>query len=316
MKKIIFLCFGFVLLTTACTKTSTEVTLSIEEAKVKALAFINTNLMQEGQEVSVKEVVEDSGMYKVVVNMPNGQEIESFISKDGKKFFPQVMDIEETEAKAVEAGNQAANQPKTVADVPKAEIAKAELFVMSFCPYGVVAEKAMAPVVDLLGDKADINIRFIASIEGDDIKKVRSLHGPIEGIENARQLCVEKNYGKETLWEYVNEINEKCYPIYRNGDDVYKTCWQTAAKNAGVNIAKIDKCVETEGPDLIRKEDDAAKGYGVTGSPSLIINGEKINAARNPEGFKTAICNGFDNPPAECSESLSEDGGQASGDCG
>ena len=78
---------------------------------------------------------------------------------------------------------------------------------MSFCPYGVIATDAMSPVAGLLGDKADINVRYIASIEGDDINQVKSLHGPIEGIEDARQLCVLNNYGQEAYWNYVDEIN-------------------------------------------------------------------------------------------------------------
>lgn len=315
MKKLFFISLFGVLVLTGCSQDK-MVVLSLEEAKAKAASFINDNLMQEGQSVSIKEAAEESGLYKVVVNMPNGQEIETYLSKDGEKFFPQVMGVAETE-KAVEERkkNQEAAQTQAAADVPKAQKAEVELFVMSFCPYGVIAENAMAPVFDLLGDKADINIRYIASIEGDDINEVKSLHGPIEGIEDARQLCVEKNYGKEAFWQYVGEINEKCYPIYSQGDDVYEECWTTAAQNAGINRRTIDNCVQKEGPGLIREEDAAAKEYGVTGSPTLIINGSKINAARNPEGFKTAICNGFEEAPEECGEALSEEGGSNEGGC-
>ena len=253
-------------------------------------------------------------MYKLVINMSSGQEVTSYITKDGTKFFPQVMDIAEVEGKNTNA-DQASAQAPPVANAPKSDNPKVELFVMSFCPYGVIAANAMSPVAGLLGDKADINVRYIASIEGDDINQVKSLHGPIEGIEDARQLCVLSNYGQETYWNYVDEINEKCYPIYRNGDDVYKTCWQTAAKNAGVNISKIDTCVENEGPALIKKEDEIAKSNGVSGSPTLIINGAKINAARSPEGYKAAICDAYNNPPEECKIALSAEGGAADGGC-
>lgn len=317
MKKIIILSLMLVFATTGCDKLGTETkvkTLSLEEAKVKAVDFINKNLMQPGTTVSIKEASEEDGMYKLAINMSNGQEVTSYITKDGKKFFPQAMDIEEVESKNQNT-DKPDDQPQAAANAPKTDKPKVELFVMSFCPFGVIAEDAMSPVVDLLGDKADVNIRYIASIEGDDINNVKSLHGPIEGIENARQICVLNNYGQEKFWQYVNEINEKCYPIYRNGDDIYKACWQTAAKNAGVNISKIDTCVDKEGPSLIKKEDEIAKGYGVSGSPTLIINGTKINAARNPDGYKTAICNAYNNPPEECKIALSADGGAAQGGC-
>ena len=306
-----------VLAATGCTKLGSGTaakTLTLEEAKAKAVEFINTNLMQPGSTVSIKEASEEDGMYKLEINMSSGQDVTSYITKDGKKFFPQVMDIAEIEGKK-ENIDQAANSAPPVANAPKTDKPKVELFVMSFCPYGVVASKAMSPVAGLLGDEADINVRYIASIEGDDINQVKSLHGPTEGVEDARQLCALKNYGQETYWNYVDEINEKCYPIYRNGEDVYKACWQTAAKNAGMSISKLDTCVENEGADLIKEEDKIAKANGVSGSPTLIINGAKINAARNPEGYKAAICSAYNTPPEECETALSAEGGAAQGGC-
>jgi predicted DsbA family dithiol-disulfide isomerase len=300
MKKVIISTLLLALVVTGCSMGEKVKNLTIEEANAKALTFINESLMQPGNEAEITEVVEENGLFKMTVSA-NGQEIVSYLTMDGAKFFPQVMDVDEVaeEVAAAAAGGSAA-QP--VAQAPKSDEVKVELFVMAFCPYGVIAEDVMAPVYELLGDKVDINLRFIASIaEGDnDINNVKSLHGPIEGIEDARQLCIEKNYGKNTLWKYVSEISEKCYPIYRNGDDVFKACWQTAARNAGVNISKVDSCVNSEGADLIRGNDTIAKGYGVSGSPSLLINGAKIQAARNPEAYKQAICGAFNNAPSEC----------------
>jgi len=313
MKKIIILSLMLAFVIAGCSLTAnnnTQEEISIEEAKTMILAFINENLMAPGSQAMVKEVNEEFGLYKVVVDV-SGQEVDSYLTKDGKKFFPQVIDIEEI-TKQNEVDNTQAQAETTV---PKVAKAKAELFAMSFCPYGVIAENVMAPVFELLGEVADIEVHYIASINGDDINQVKSLHGPIEGIEDARQLCVLKNYGQEVFWNYVNEINEKCYPIYRNGDDVYKTCWQTAARTAGANVAKLDSCVDTEGASLIQAEDKLAQGYGVSGSPTLIINGVKATAARTPEGYKTAICNGFENPPEECNTKLSEEGGVADGNC-
>jgi glutaredoxin len=311
MKKILILSAITVLIATGCSLNApkTEV-IGIEEAKTKVVDFINNNLMQEGTEVSIKEITEDGDLYKVIVNMPNNQEIISYLTKDGKKFFPQVMDIAKIEGETKET---ATSNPAPAGDAPKTDKPVVELFVMAFCPYGVIAEDAMGPVFDLLGEKADINIRYIASMDGDDINQVKSLHGPIEGIEGARQLCVLKNYDKTTLWDYVRGINKDCYPIYRNGDDVYKECYTKSAKNAGIDIAKVNTCVEGEGSNLIKEQDEISKGYGVSGSPTLIINGTKINASRTPEGYKMAVCAAFNEEPEECSEALSSEGGSAGG---
>ena len=335
MKKIVIMSLFVVFVVSGCTmqnkffsknKSSKLPTIGVEEAKTKVLTFINKNLMQPGQEVTLKEIVDEDNLYKVVVVMPSKQEIVSYLSKDGANFFPQVMNVAEIEAKNAEkdaTGSTAEKTPadttKEVANVKKTDKAKVELFVMSFCPYGVIAEQVMAPVFALLGKKADINIRYIASVEGNDIKNVQSLHGAIEGIEDARQLCVLKNYNKDILWKYVSAINKDCYPVYREGDAVYEKCWTTAAKNAGIDSKKISTCIEKEGVALIKKEDAVAKGYGVSGSPTLVINGEKVNADRTAEGYKTAICNGFKKQPAECSKKLSttdaSGGAAAAGGC-
>ncbi|MDD5032298.1 MAG: thioredoxin domain-containing protein [Patescibacteria group bacterium] len=295
--------------------------LSPEEAKATAEKFIKENLVQAGTEVAIKEVVEEGSLYKIVLSV-GGQDYDSYISKDGAKFFPQVLNIKELESEKEKADAAAAAGTDTSAVAGSKVVAKSdkpavELFVMAFCPYGVQAEGVMAPVFNLLKDKADIKVRFIASVTGDDINSVQSLHGPIEGIEDARQLCVAKNYGQETLWKYINSINKDCYPIYGDGDEVYKTCWQKAAKAAGINTAKIDSCVTDEGAALINAEKQAADQYGVSGSPTLVINGSKSNADRTPEGFKTAICEAFNNPPAECESVISSDAGATapSGDC-
>ena len=266
-----------------------------------------------------KEMSEEHGLYKAVLNLPGSagpQEVPTYMTKDGTKFFTQALDIAEVEEKNKDKKAQAAaSQAKTVADIPKEDKAKVELFVMAFCPYGTIAEAAMGPVFDLLGDKADINVRYIASIEGDDISQVKSLHGPIEGAEDARQLCVANNYGEKILWKYIREINDKCYPIFRNGEDAYNACWKKAAKTAGIDAPKIEKCVNDEGPGLIRKADEIAKGYGVSGSPTLIINGAKVNPARTPDGYKEAVCNGFKEQPKECETALSTEGASANGGC-
>lgn len=335
MKKIVVLSLFLVFLASGCTLQDKLFTknkagsklpvLSTEEAKTKVLTFINKNLMQPGQEVTIKEMADEGNLFKVVVVMPNKQEIVSYLSKDGANFFPQVMNVAEIEAKNAEKANtdtatenKPADAPKAAADVKKADKAKVELFVMGFCPYGVIAEQAMAPVYTLLGKKADINIRYIASVEGNDIKNVQSLHGPIEGIEDARQLCVLKNYNKDVLWKYVSAINKDCYPVYRDGEETYAKCWKTAAKNAGADVDKISTCIEKEGASLIQKEDTLAKSYGVSGSPTLVINGETVNAERTADGYKTAICNGFKTKPAECSKKLSTtdaSGGAPAGGC-
>ena len=83
--------------------------ISLEEAKTKATDFINKNLVNEGNEVTIKDVVKENSLYKLTVVMKNNQEVTSYISEDGKTFYPQSINISEVEAQA----KQTADQTKT-----------------------------------------------------------------------------------------------------------------------------------------------------------------------------------------------------------
>jgi len=188
-------------------------------------------------------------------------------------------------------------------EVPKSDRPELELFVMSFCPYGVQAETAIKPVVELLGDKADINVKFIVSIGGDTPESVQSLHGSPEAMEDLRQVCVRENYDYATFWNYVSEINENCYSIYRD-EKAMETCWKEAAKTAGVDVSGVESCLATSSVGLIKQDEIDSMVYGAGGSPTFIINGVKVSPARTPEGIKQAICSAFNDPPPECQQVL------------
>ncbi len=102
MKKIIFSCLVFALVLTGCNKggLGSDKVLSMEEAKIKVEEFIT--LLSPGAAVEIIEVVEDeeTGMYKIKVEYGSGermQEMDSYMSKDGEKFIPQIMVIKEVE---------------------------------------------------------------------------------------------------------------------------------------------------------------------------------------------------------------------------
>ena len=122
---------------------------------------------------------------------------------------------------------------------------------MSFCPYGVQAENAMAPVVDLLGTKADIKVRYIASVNGTTVDSVKSLHGLIEAKEDLRQLCIAKYYPQE-LWPYLADVNAQCYPVYKNTTQI-ESCQKSVTATLGIDNQKIETCAGgSEGLGLLK----------------------------------------------------------------
>jgi hypothetical protein len=307
MKKIFFLGAIMVLALAGCANTSKVKNLTLEEAKVKATKFIEENMVQPGTTISVKEMIDDGDLYKIVINLPNGQDYTSYISKDGSKFFPQGVDLT---AFANEKEKQTAQNTQS-SDIPKTDKPVVELYVMAFCPYGIQAEDIILPVFNLLGDKADIKPRFIVDLESDNLKDIKSLHGVVEGYEDARQLCVAKNYDSKKLWDYISNINDDCSKLYSKGDAAYDPCWKKAAKDAGVDAAKIQSCINTQAVELIKAESKVSSDNGVSGSPTLIINGVKYNGARSADGFKEAICAAFNTQPEECSQTLGDAGAAA-----
>ncbi|PLX21679.1 hypothetical protein C0584_02065 [Candidatus Parcubacteria bacterium] len=299
MKKIIFVGLMSLLVLSACA--TKEKPLTLEEAKVKAAEFINNNLVQPGTEVSIKEVTEEAGLYKVVVNLPNDQEIESFITKDGKKFFPQVMDIEEVESQTVDAGNSAqAQQQQQLTDIPKNTKPVVEAFVMSHCPYGTQIEKGLLPVVETLGDKIDFKIKFVDY----------AMHGEKELDEQLRQYCIQEEQNDKYL-AYLecflaDEDSEGCLAETKVNTRTMDACVAKTDEEFKVKELFADQSTWSGGryPQFNTSKDDNEK-YGVGGSPTFVVNGTTISTGRDSASLLATICAGFETAPSECSTQLS-----------
>lgn len=180
------------------------------------------------------------------------------------------------------------------------DVPTVEAFIMSECPYGLQMQKALLPVMELLGENADIEVKWVSYL----------MHGEKERDENTRQYCIQKEQ-PERYAEYA-----RCYLEKSNS----ATCQQeagidTAALNACVDAANEEFNIMTSWNDRsswlsgryaqynVHKAEN--EQYGVRGSPTLIINGEKVSVSRSPEAVKQAICDTYDNPPKECSATLS-----------
>lgn len=258
----------------------------------KVIKYLNDNILEEGNQASLVEAIEEKGLYKLAIKVGE-QEFLSYASRDGELLFIQFISLEET-----------SQQPQI--EIPKTEKPEVNLFVMSFCPYGNQAEDIMKPVVDLLGDKFNFNIRYIVS--KDNNGNFISLHGEQELSQDVREICVFK-YQKEKFWDFVDGINKKCNSS--NAD----SCWEGVATGLGVDVQKIKNCQKSEANSLLEQELKAVQDYGATGSPQLFVNGVEYKKERTSEAYKKAICSGFSSPPSECERALSGESGAAEGGC-
>lgn len=138
-----------------------------------------------------------------------------------------------------------------------------EVFVMSQCPYGAMAENMVIQAKKdgkLPADK-EIKVRYIVSYSDKD--GFSSLHGSGEWEENVRQLLIAKYY-PEKFWKYL-EIRNKDYRSSR---------WDKAMEEAGINSKKIMKKFDKEGLELLKEEAKYSQEYGINASPSFLWEGK------------------------------------------
>ena len=273
-------------------------TMSADAATQKTLDFIKEYMIRPGTNVSVKDVTEEEGLYKITIELKMGsmsQEVESYVTKDGKLFFPQAIDMDKVKEEEKESQQQTQQQEETV-EIPKSDKPEVHVFVMSHCPFGLQFIKAYIPVMELLGDKADLQLNFVNYI----------MHGEDEFNDNNRLYCIQKEE-KDKFTEYL-----RCF-VENKG---YEKCLQ----ETGIDKAKIDNCIDQidqeynltnifEGSEdrfpPYPIEDKLNEEYGVRGSPTFVVNGKVVRVTRSANAIKEMICSAFTIPPAECEQELS-----------
>jgi len=270
-------------------------TLTPQKAAEKAIEYINKNAFGGENKAVLVSVVEENGLYKFKLKVDD-KEYDSYVTKDGKILFSQAgINLDEQQ----NTENQTDN---TTTETTKQEKPDVKLFIMSYCPYGLQMQKAYLPVYNLLKDKADMGIYFVNYI----------MHEKKEIDENLRQYCIQK--------EQTAKFSVYLSCFVKAGD--FSGCL-TEAK---IDKTKMDNCISATDKKynitsqynnkstwlngdfpIFGVNDDLNKQYGVQGSPTLVINGNIVQANRTPEAVKTAICNAFTTQPTECSQKLSTD---------
>jgi len=221
-------------------------------------------------------------------------QIKQFIEAE-KKNKPATNAVKDPTAPATpEAATQAAEPAKT--EVKKSDKPTVELFIMSYCPYGLQAQKAFVPLIDKFKKFADINVKFVQY----------TMHGLKEGQENTRQFCIRN----EQADKYV--AYAECF--VKAGDSA------GCLKSAKVDEKKLEKCytptfekfggeakLGATGNPEYPADKEAALAAWVQGSPTLVINGAQVNADRTQAAYAKAICDAFTDgkKPAVCSETFS-----------
>ena len=147
-----------------------------------------------------------------------------------------------------------------------------ELFVMSYCPFGVQAEEKLIPIVKEFGNKIDFKLQFIAQEKeapsAQDITPFTSLHGYPEVAENIRQLLIAREYPDKYL-DY----------ILCRGKKLDKS-WEDCAEKLGIDVARIQSLFDAPevSEQLFRENIKRAAALGIRASPTILVDGHQFRA--------------------------------------
>lgn len=271
---------------------STGKVVSESKASDNLLGFLNT---QTGGGVSYVSS-EDLGLLYEITVQYNGQDIPVYVTKDGKYYVQGISELSSSETSESTENSQ---------DIPKSDKPVIELFVMSYCPYGTQAEKGILPVLNLLGDKVDFELRFV-------YYAMHPSYGEVE--ENLREYCIQK--------EQEDKFNDYLECFLDEGDS------DGCLVEVGIDTAKLDLCyaaADEEFSVTANLEDESSwlsgryplfdvdkelnEQYDIGGSPTLIINGEVVSSGRSPAAYLDTICQAFTegNVPEVCETELISD---------
>lgn len=281
---ILLAILSVVLLVFVLTPGLTGNVISEDSAGEKLVDFLN---LQTGGGVTLDGIESEGSLYAINV-LYQGQEIGPlYMTKDGK-YYGQMMLLSELE-------DYYSNTNTESIEVPKSDKPEVELFIWSYCPYGVQAQGPLSEVAELLKNDADFKV--IPYYDG---------HGEYETQQNMIQGCIQE-IAPDKYWQYAATFVEDIYPkCGASGDaECDKTESIKLMKSLGIDSSKVMSCVDEKGEELLDEYSSLASSIGVTSSPTLVVNGVLIqNVARNAEAYKLAVCNAFNDAPETCDEVL------------
>lgn len=261
-----------------------------DEVAQKTIDFINNNFVSPETSVTLVSIEKESGIYKLITDY-RGTEIPVYVTEDGSYMFLDAydlnMNLEQTE-------DTSTTEPEiTCDDVEKTDEPVLEAFVVSYCPYGLQMQRILAKIADVFPD--NIKVRYIGEISNGQIS---AMHGEEEAQENLRQICIREEQ-PDKFWTYIEEF-------LKEGNA------EASLQTANIDKAKLSDCMTNSNKGLKYAQEDFTRmnQFGVTGSPTLIINGQQLSeyefGGRTTDAVKSVLCCGFSSQPSECDQTMDQ----------
>ncbi|MBI2071264.1 MAG: hypothetical protein HYT79_11780 [Elusimicrobia bacterium] len=159
-----------------------------------------------------------------------------------------------------------------------------DLFIMSQCPYGVAAQRAVlsAEKDGKFPKDVQLSYRYIVDKEGQSPEGTpifRSLHGDGELEENIRQMVLQRHM--------PDKLN--CY-LGKRLENINSSLWSDVLESCGVDMAKFKQLYKENSAELVESDYKLVESLGVRSSPTFIWRGRYaltgLGSLHNVEEFK------------------------------
>ena len=239
------------------------------EAEQKALGYINSNLLQPPFTATAVKTEELNGMYKIKIDVA-GRQIDSYVTKDGKLFFPQGLELDaalpSVDGKDTTSTPEATKISVDLAGEPVKGKADAPITIVEFsdfqCPFCQKGWEVMKEVERDYVAKNKVKLVF--------------KNFPLDNIHPMAQASAQAGecaYEQDKFWEYHDKLFANQQSL--SNDNLKK--WAT---EIGLDESKFNACVESKKYESeVAKDQQEGLKAGVQGTPAFLINGQLYSGA-------------------------------------
>ena len=250
--------------------------LSKEAAKQKADDFIQNNLISGGVAIDIDDIKEENGLYILDVAVTSEgvtQNVESYITKDGKLFFPQAIEMDTFKAPQIQ---QPVIAEVSEDDDPVKGSDNAPVTIIEFsdfqCPYcGKFYEETLPQITETYIETGKVKLVFR------DFPL--NFHQYAQKASEAAECADEQ--GK--FWEYHNIL-------FENQDALTIDDLKQYASDLNLDTEQFNECLDSgKYEEEVKSDMEDGSSYGVSGTPAFFINGQLLSGAQPFSAFQSVI---------------------------
>ncbi|WFB82932.1 MULTISPECIES: DsbA family protein [Streptomyces] len=131
------------------------------------------------------------------------------------------------------------------------------------------------------------DVRALRARYGDRLE-VRLRHFPLEKHKHAfaAAQAAEEAFAQGRGWPYVEAVLDRVADLDRRGEPLLVE----VARELGIDAEEVDTAL-VDGRHILIVDADQAEGkaIGVTGTPTYVIDGERLDGGRSQEGLRERV---------------------------